>query len=194
MKRDIDVNEVDAIARPVPLVSKGLTTRDAATGELREGEDQNPIVAFLLPGGMLVLMFMLILLGAAPLLQGVIEEKMQRIAEVLLGSVQPFALMIGKLIGMDPAIVRENVTGVYQRKGEKIVDLNIRAIEAGEAYVEKHFAEWPSGYVLEARPDGDVAVPGEQRGHQRQQRFEQFDVFRRIDAVLAAGKNGDRSG
>lgn len=100
VKRAIDVKEVDAIARPVPLVSKGLTTRDAATGELREGEDQNPIVAFLLPGGMLVLMFMLILLGAAPLLQGVIEEKMQRIAEVLLGSVQPFALMIGKLIGM----------------------------------------------------------------------------------------------
>jgi 2-oxoglutarate ferredoxin oxidoreductase subunit alpha len=63
--------------------------------------------------------------------------------------------VLGKLIGMDPAIVRENVTGVYQRKGEKIVDLNIRAIEAGEAYVEKHFAEWPSGYVLEARPDGD---------------------------------------
>ena len=63
--------------------------------------------------------------------------------------------VLAKLIGMDPAIVRHDVTGVYQRKGEKVLDLNIRAIEAGEAYVEKHFGEWPSGYALEARPDGD---------------------------------------
>jgi ABC-2 type transport system permease protein len=99
-QRPVNLADLGSIVRPVPLVTKGLTTRDARTGELREGDDQNPIVALLLPGGMLVLMFMLILLGATPLLQGVIEEKMQRIAEVLLGSVQPFALMMGKLIGM----------------------------------------------------------------------------------------------
>jgi len=63
--------------------------------------------------------------------------------------------VLAKLIGMDPAIVRNDVTGVYQRKGEKVVDVNIRAIEAGEAYVEKHYAEWPSGYALKAREDGD---------------------------------------
>ncbi len=33
-------------------------------------------------------------------MQGVVEEKMQRIAEVLLGSVRPFQLMLGKLLGM----------------------------------------------------------------------------------------------
>jgi ABC-2 type transport system permease protein len=33
-------------------------------------------------------------------MQGVVEEKMQRIAEVLLGSVTPFQLMMGKLIGL----------------------------------------------------------------------------------------------
>jgi ABC-type Na+ efflux pump permease subunit len=32
-------------------------------------------------------------------LQGVVEEKMQRISEVLLGSVRPFPLMLGKLLG-----------------------------------------------------------------------------------------------
>jgi ABC-2 type transport system permease protein len=32
-------------------------------------------------------------------MQGVIEEKSQRIAEVLLGSVRPFTLMLGKLLG-----------------------------------------------------------------------------------------------
>jgi 2-oxoglutarate ferredoxin oxidoreductase subunit alpha len=63
--------------------------------------------------------------------------------------------VLSKLIGMDPALVRREVTAVYARKGEKVSALNIRAIEAGEAYVERHFAEWPSGYGLEARDDGD---------------------------------------
>jgi len=91
---------VAKVILPVPLLTKGLTTRDPVTGEIREGRDESPVVAILLPGGLLVLMFMVVLLGATPLLQGVIEEKMQRIAEVLLGSVPPFALMMGKLLGM----------------------------------------------------------------------------------------------
>jgi ABC-2 type transport system permease protein len=99
LKEGVAPATVTKIIQPVPLLTKGLTTRDPATGAIREGRDENPIVAMLLPGGLLVLMFMVVLLGATPLMQGVIEEKMQRIAEVLLGSVQPFQLMMGKLIG-----------------------------------------------------------------------------------------------
>jgi len=45
-------------------------------------------------------MFMMIMVGATPLLGSVLEEKMGRIAEVMLGSVRPFQLMMGKLTGM----------------------------------------------------------------------------------------------
>jgi ABC-2 type transport system permease protein len=99
-KKNIALVEVTAIVQPVPLLNKGLTERDPRTGEIREAPDQNPIVAFLLPGGLVILMFMVVLMGSAPLLHGVMEEKMQRIAEVLLGSVRPFQLMLGKLLGM----------------------------------------------------------------------------------------------
>jgi ABC-2 type transport system permease protein len=99
-QKGIAVADLVTVVQPVPLLNKGLTTRDPATGAIREGEDQSPVVAVLLPGGLVVLMFMVVFIGAAPMLQGVIEEKMQRIAEVLLGSVQPFQLMMGKLIGM----------------------------------------------------------------------------------------------
>ncbi|HEV3006064.1 MAG TPA: ABC transporter permease [Pirellulales bacterium] len=91
---------VTAAARPVPMVAKGLTKRNAQTGEFEEGRDENPIVSVLVPGGLLMLMFMLILIGSTPLMQGVVEEKMQRIAEVLLGSIRPFDLMLGKLLGL----------------------------------------------------------------------------------------------
>jgi ABC-2 type transport system permease protein len=85
---------------PVPLFTKGLTTINAESGAIRDAGPQSPVVALVLPGGLLVLMFMVVLLGAAPMMQGLIEEKMQRIAEVLLGSVRPFQLMLGKLVGM----------------------------------------------------------------------------------------------
>ena len=46
-----------------------------------------------------MLMFMVIFMAAQPMLESVIEEKSQRIAEVLLGSANPFQLMLGKLLG-----------------------------------------------------------------------------------------------
>jgi len=39
------------------------------------------------------------MMGATPLLQSIMEEKTQRIAEVMLASVTPFQLMTGKLVG-----------------------------------------------------------------------------------------------
>jgi 2-oxoglutarate ferredoxin oxidoreductase subunit alpha len=63
--------------------------------------------------------------------------------------------VLGKLIGMDPAVVRSEVANVYRRKGEKVLDLNLRAVETGAAYVERCFAEFPAGYGIRARADGD---------------------------------------
>ena len=44
-------------------------------------------------------MFMVIFMASQPMLESVLEEKSQRVAEVLLGSASPFQLMMGKLIG-----------------------------------------------------------------------------------------------
>ena len=66
--------------------------------------------------------------------------------------------VLSALIGMDPQIVRRDVTNVYKRKGEKVVDVNIRAIEAGETYVHEHFSTSPSGYALTAGVDGDRLI------------------------------------
>lgn len=88
------------MAQFVPLRFKGLSRRDPATGAITETSETSQLALYLLPAGFAGLMFMVIMLGATPLMQGVIEEKMQRIAEVLLGSVRPFQLMMGKLLGM----------------------------------------------------------------------------------------------
>jgi ABC-2 type transport system permease protein len=54
---------------------------------------------------------MIIMVGASPAMQGVVEEKGQRIAEVLLGSVTPFQLMAGKLFGV--VLVSLTMAAIY---------------------------------------------------------------------------------
>jgi ABC-type Na+ efflux pump permease subunit len=95
----VDPGRLQELLRPVPLVSKGLSTRDAA-GKVVDASEGSRLAPVLLPFALMMLMFVGVLMGATPLMQGVVEEKMQRIAEVLLGSVRPFELMLGKLIGM----------------------------------------------------------------------------------------------
>ncbi len=77
----------------------GLVTRDSETGQIQDARRPNEVQAIAGPVVMVMLMFMMIMMGAVPLLQSVMEEKNQRIAEVILGSVGPFDFMMGKVIG-----------------------------------------------------------------------------------------------
>ncbi|MCP4685920.1 MAG: ABC transporter permease [bacterium] len=76
-----------------------LMTVDEASGEIEEAREANRAKAILLPLGMMMLMFILVLMGATPLLNSIMEEKTQRIAEVLLGSIRPSEFMAGKILG-----------------------------------------------------------------------------------------------
>jgi ABC-2 type transport system permease protein len=96
----LNPSQREAMMQPVAFESKGLSRRDPATGKVEDASKQSEIAPFAVPFGLMMLMFMVVLMGASPLMQGVVEEKMQRIAEVLLGSVRPFQLMLGKLLGM----------------------------------------------------------------------------------------------
>jgi ABC-2 type transport system permease protein len=96
----LNSNDVRSVLQPVPIVVKGLSTLDPQTGAVAEAKDENPVVSILAPAALMILMFMLILVGGTPAMQGVVEEKMQRIAEMMLGSIRPFELMMGKLLGL----------------------------------------------------------------------------------------------
>lgn len=76
----------------------GLVER-SKTGQFSKPRESNLEETIFLPFGMMMLMFMVVFLAAQPMMESVLEEKSQRIAEVLLGSANAFQLMIGKLIG-----------------------------------------------------------------------------------------------
>ncbi|MCI0336529.1 MAG: ABC transporter permease [Acidobacteria bacterium] len=65
-----------------------------ARGERERGQ------TFILSFGLLMIIYITILIYGVMVMRGVIEEKQSRIIEVLLSSVRPFDLMLGKLIGI----------------------------------------------------------------------------------------------
>lgn len=96
----VSLKAVTDTLMPVPLVMKKLSKKEPETGAISDADDEGRVASFLAPAGLTLLMFMMILVGTTPLMQSVFEEKSARIAEVLLGSVRPFELMMGKLLGM----------------------------------------------------------------------------------------------
>ena len=66
---------------------------------IKGAERVDPIRVFVVPAVLLFLIFFVVMASAPQLLNSVLEEKMSRISEVLLGSASPFELMMGKLIG-----------------------------------------------------------------------------------------------
>lgn len=98
LKLELPQWKVTAAAKP-PLVSDTALYDRKASGEIKQEPKQGAFMSIMMPLGMLLLMFVVVIIGSSQLATNVVEEKQLRIAEVLLGSVQPFQLMLGKLIG-----------------------------------------------------------------------------------------------
>jgi ABC-2 type transport system permease protein len=86
------------IATP-PKLERANLFKQGSGGEVIATDSVENILQILLPMGLMTVLFLLVMMSTQPLLSTVLEEKMSRISEVLLGMVSPFELMMGKLIG-----------------------------------------------------------------------------------------------
>ncbi|MFT7678836.1 MAG: ABC-2 type transport system permease protein [Planctomycetota bacterium] len=86
------------LSSKVRLRTWGLT-ETRTDGTVDDAEEENKLVTFGIPFAGMMLLFMLVMTTAPQLMNQVLEEKMQRISEVLVSSVTPFQLMLGKLLG-----------------------------------------------------------------------------------------------
>lgn len=90
--KDFDNNTLKEIKTNVNIKTKLLTEK----GEEESNTTVTSMVGF--AGG--ILMFMFTFLYGVQVMRGVIEEKTNRIVEVIISSVRPFQLMMGKIIGI----------------------------------------------------------------------------------------------
>ena len=95
----VDQALVRKLTTRTDLTTFGLVER-ASDGGIAPAKEVDELSRVAIPIFVLVLMYMAVLTGAMHLLNAVIEEKMSKISEVLLGSVTPVQLLSGKLLGV----------------------------------------------------------------------------------------------
>lgn len=94
----IDPELVGRASTPIQLTPASPYKR-GEDGTAQRNDVKDMLVTMLLPFGVMMLMFLVIMLAAQPMLESAMEEKRGRVAELLLGSVTTTQLMTGKLLG-----------------------------------------------------------------------------------------------
>jgi len=92
-REGIDMAKVDAAHIPVNVI----TQKQSESGE---EERTNTGVNMAIGFGAGILIYIFIFLYGIQVMKGVIEEKTSRIVEVIISSVKPFQLMMGKIVGI----------------------------------------------------------------------------------------------
>jgi len=91
-KLSIDQKTLDSLKTEVTL--------ETNTGKGTERKASNTDLLSILGMACGILMYMFIFIYGAQIMQGVIEEKQSKVIEVIVSSVKPFQLMMGKIIGL----------------------------------------------------------------------------------------------
>lgn len=95
----LEKEQVYDVAGWINVTGLGLVSIDEETGKTKDAKRFSELETIFPPMVMTMLLFLMMLMGATPLMGTVLEEKGQHISEVLLGSVRPFGLMMGKVLG-----------------------------------------------------------------------------------------------
>jgi ABC-2 type transport system permease protein len=75
-------------------------SRGVEVETINERGEQERGQSFILAYALLIILYITILVYGVTVLRGVVEEKQSRIIEVMLSSVRPFQLMLGKIVGI----------------------------------------------------------------------------------------------
>jgi ABC-2 type transport system permease protein len=81
-------------------ISKASKDAVQVTNELDTGKEVNNKLPYIVGFGCGIIIYITMFIFGAMVMRGVMEEKMNRIAEVIVSSVKPFQLMMGKIIGI----------------------------------------------------------------------------------------------
>lgn len=137
-KSGIDQSTIEAAKTNVHLV----TTKLDEVGQESKANTELSMVVGMFSG---ILIYMFIFLYGVQVMRGVIEEKTNRIIEVIISSVKPFELMMGKIVGIALVGLTQFLLWIV---------LSTTLINGGKALVEQHFAKEEKGTSIEEAMSG----------------------------------------
>ncbi len=98
--RDIKMQRLKIDQRLLDSLKTNVNVSTVKIGQGGQEKSSNASIQFAIGmvGG--ILMYMFIFIYGAQIMQGIIEEKTSKVVEVIVSSVRPFQLMMGKIIGL----------------------------------------------------------------------------------------------
>lgn len=119
-------------------IDSNVRTSTKEITETGEAKDSDTRVAMGIAMGLSILIYLSVFLYGAQVMRGVIEEKSNRIIEVIVSSVRPFQLMLGKIVGI-------GLVGVTQFLLWVILSVSLAALAgsffAGEIDVQQQLSQ-----------------------------------------------------
>jgi ABC-2 type transport system permease protein len=103
MKKAVEYNmlqEKNIDKKLLDSISKASKDAVQVTNELDSGKEVNNKLPYIIGFGCGIIIYITMFIFGAMVMRGVMEEKTNRIAEVIVSSVKPFQLMMGKIIGI----------------------------------------------------------------------------------------------
>ncbi|MEO9210835.1 MAG: ABC transporter permease, partial [Ginsengibacter sp.] len=97
LQNNIDKSVLDSINK---IKEDGMYKFSPVIKQGNKTEQSNAGLAYGIGFGSGILIYMTLFIYGAAVMRGVMEEKMNRIAEVIISSVRPFQLMMGKILGI----------------------------------------------------------------------------------------------
>jgi ABC-2 type transport system permease protein len=124
VKAGIDTSKLSAIKSNIHITARQLTDK---------GEEDSSVGAAYISGITgAILIYISLLIYGAQVMRGVLEEKTSRIVEVIISSVKPFQLMLGKIIGVGLVGLTQFVLWIVLSSGVTIL--------AGSLFVKNNSA------------------------------------------------------
>lgn len=117
-KLHIRKSTLDSLNRGVDLKSISLTSDGSE-------KSTNSLVMYFVGMAFGILMYMFIFIYGAQVMQGIIEEKTSKVVEVIVSSVRPFQLMMGKIIGLATVGLLQFVIWIILMTSLTILSVNL---------------------------------------------------------------------
>jgi len=131
-----DIENLDDILKSIKTNVRVRTIKWSKDGEAKESSSE---LVFGLAYILSFLVYMLIFMFGSQVMRGVIEEKTSRVVEVIVSSVKPFQLMMGKILGIAAVSLLQIVVwliltfGLVSAAGSIFLDSPNKAVAQQEA-------------------------------------------------------------
>jgi len=143
-KMGLNIDSIRNINDSIQIAAKEVT-------ETGDAKDSHTEVAMGIAMGLCFLIYLSLVLFGTQVMRGVIEEKSNRIVEVVISSVKPFQLMMGKIIGI-------GMVGITQFVLWIIISLTLMTVFSTTLFSDREMAQQAMGRNMTEMPGEQVAT------------------------------------